>query len=458
MMLVRLLLPILFVIPLILPGQIVFDTVYYSNTATLAKGVAITPEGGYLISGISRKFGDPNGDIFAMKIDSLGKIVWEYPYGGQGQFELDDGRKVIACQDGGYAICGSSWTNSHGYNDMSLTRIDENGNELWMKTYGGAVQDEAYGLSQCRDGGFLVVGHTSSWSGLQRDVFVVRTNSIGDTLWTNVIQTQGWDIGKGVIETFDGGALVCGAYDLSPGMMWILRFDVNGDTIWTRTFGLPDNIQNRGDVILALSDSTYIVCGTSMIKINDFGDTLWTRMDEGGNAIGAIDDDFFFTQGLGIRVFDSGGNLQFNSSFIGAQDAVLAKDNGFFLAGSYDDPNVTHLQVQARKTNCYGKIEQDSTCISVPPDTATPPIVPFEILLYPNPAYDQATVEIRGLPDGHQVDFVLFDNIGRRILDRQQVQRGNNTFDLDRIASGIYYLRVSVNGTSYRTDKLLVRR
>jgi hypothetical protein len=460
-MVLRLWFWIVFLAPSSILGQIVFDTVYSSNSAAKAEAVVNSPDGGYVLAGGTRKFGDPNGDIFAMKIDSLGELVWEYPYGGQGQFNLDHGRNIIRCQSGGYAIGGMSWTNSHGYNDMSLTRIDENGIELWMKTYGGGAQDDAYGLSQCSDGGFYLVGGTASYGAGSFDLFLVRTDSLGDTLWSSVLGGPSSDWGFSVMETWDGGALVCGGYDLFDGSVWILRYDAVGDTVWTRKFKFIEGSQNRGNGIFVLPDTSYIIGGTGLIGIKDNGDTLWTAKDLGTRNLSPTNDGGFVSAGgYFLTKYDSTGSLEwqeFNPE-AGALDGIQSVDGGYLVVGAKFNLQSGHYEVFARKTNCYGIVEQDSTCIAIPPDTTEQPVIPFEIQLYPNPAADQTTFEIQGLRDGDQIDLVLFDNIGRRVLIVEDVPAGENSLNLTEIAAGLYYFRIALNGMAYRTDKLLIRK
>jgi hypothetical protein len=210
--------------------------------------------------------------------------LWTRTYGG------DDGDQAYSvCQtgDGGFAIGGSTWSFGLGQSDYYLVRTDSDGDTLWTKTYGLSFhQDEFREMKPTADGGFVLVGYAYSETYEDWVVYVVRTDANGDTLWTR-------DFGKGqgdaVDETGDGGFIIVGSIFTDHTAMLLIRTDANGDTLWTRIFDHQhgDFRFNAADAVEETSDGGLIIGGSTqcepwilhayLIKTDANGDTLWTR-------------------------------------------------------------------------------------------------------------------------------------------------------------------------------------
>ena len=113
----------------------------------------------------------------------------------------------------------------------------------FQKTYGGMGFDRAgqgNSLQQTTDGGYIVVGTTSSFGVGIKDVYLIKTDSTGDTLWTKTFGGMAVDQGFAVSQTTDGGYILAGsAYDSGFGVWnnYLIKTDAIGDTIWTKTIG-----------------------------------------------------------------------------------------------------------------------------------------------------------------------------------------------------------------------------
>jgi len=86
--------------------------------------------------------------------------------------------------DGGYILVGETWSFGAGNEDIYLIKTDANGDTLWTRTYGGTVRDEGWAVRQTTDGGYIVAGYTQSFGAGWDNVYLIKTNSNGDTLWT----------------------------------------------------------------------------------------------------------------------------------------------------------------------------------------------------------------------------------------------------------------------------------
>jgi hypothetical protein len=169
---------------------------------------------------------------------------------------------------------------------MYLVKTDEFGDTLWTRTYGGDSSDIANSMALTSDGGFVLAGYTNSSGEGGLDVYLVRTDSVGDTLWTRTYGGAGSDLARSVVQATDGGFIVGGrttSSECGSWAMYILRLDHSGDTLWTRTFGCtPTNMRttveeaHAGGVVFSGTAGSGWDRHFIIIKTNSMGDSLWT--------------------------------------------------------------------------------------------------------------------------------------------------------------------------------------
>jgi hypothetical protein len=194
------------------------------------------------------------GDLWILRTDALLDTLWTKTYGGGGE---DYGVTIQPAPDSGYIISGTTSSFGSGGKDAWLVRIDEQGDTLWTKTYGGALEDVAYGVNVTSDGGYILSGYingSGAWTA--GDVWLLRTDPQGDTLWTRVYGGTSEEFGWDVYETIDNGFVTAGQ---GSGNAWLLRTDSLGDTLWTKMYGGAG-----AEAALALgtaSDRGYIIAG-----------------------------------------------------------------------------------------------------------------------------------------------------------------------------------------------------
>jgi hypothetical protein len=251
------------------------------------RSVQQTTDGGYIVVGSTRSFGAGEGDVYLIKTDSNGDTLWTRTYGGSDGG--DGGGSVQQTTDEGYIVAGVTSSFGAGESDVYLIKTDSLGDTLWTRTYGGSGEDCGRFVLQTKDGGYMVAGYTYSFGAGNRDVYLIKTDPTGDTLWTRTYGGSGWDEGTSVQQTTDGGYVVAGRTDSFGVGYWavyLIKTDSNGDTLWTRTYG-----GSSGDVsnsVQQTTDGGYIVAGETnsfgageddvyLIKTDSLGDTLWTR-------------------------------------------------------------------------------------------------------------------------------------------------------------------------------------
>jgi hypothetical protein len=225
-----------------------------------AYSVQQTEDGGFIIVGYTTTFGGGGKDVWLLKIDSYGDTLWTKTYGGP---QDDIGRSVRQTSEGGYIIAGQTNSFGAGNADLWLIKTDADGDSLWAKTYGGSANDVGNSIRQTQDGGYIIVGTNASFSAYYDDVWLLKTDSAGDTLWT-----KSWDVnnnddrGTEVQQTYDGGFVVVGhSYTFSGSALYCTLFktDSQGSLLWMESYG--ERIDQRGASVDQTSDSGYVLTG-----------------------------------------------------------------------------------------------------------------------------------------------------------------------------------------------------
>ena len=135
---------------------------------------------------------------------------------------------------------------------------------LWTRTYGGAEDDIGNFVQPTIDGGYIVVGSIGNQLTSDDDVYVIKTDAVGDTMWTKTYGGEHADYGECVQLTSDGGYIICGttrSYGAGEVDIYVIKTDATGDTLWTRTYG--GEASDEAHFIRQTSDGGYIMVGNS---------------------------------------------------------------------------------------------------------------------------------------------------------------------------------------------------
>ncbi|HKR03287.1 MAG TPA: T9SS type A sorting domain-containing protein, partial [Bacteroidia bacterium] len=131
--------------------------------------------------------------------------------------------------NGEYIIVGYTSSFGAGSDDVYLIKVDANGNSLWTKTYGGANYDGGGSVQQTADAGFIIVGFTSNFGAGQNDVYLIKTDLNGDTLWTKTFGGTHYDNGFSIQRTSDGGYIITGEND-DGDSVYLIKTDSLGNS------------------------------------------------------------------------------------------------------------------------------------------------------------------------------------------------------------------------------------
>jgi len=323
-----------------------------------------TSDGGYAMAGYTDYFGNGTHDLWLVKTDSTGDMVWNRTYG----METEYMSSLVQTNDGGYAIAG--FTRAYaGRWDSWLIETDSNGNVEWNRTYGGERDEQAYSLVQTSDGGYAMAGSTTSPFG-KENYWLVKTDSFGSMEWNKTYGGTNHDFARSVIQTSDGGYAMVGYTDsFGAGYtdVWLVKTDSAGNMQWNQTYG--DSDYEYGISVVQTTDGGYALgCSDAqifnyigdfwLIKTDSSGNMEWNkeygsyldedlfsliRTSDGGYAMAgrAYPYDNFQANDFWLVKTDSSGNMKWNRTYGGegndwAYSLVQTSDGGYAIAGYTD--------------------------------------------------------------------------------------------------------------------------
>jgi hypothetical protein len=264
-------------------GDKVWQNTFGGPGYDVAKSVKQTTNG-YIIAGKTTSFGVGGEDFYLVKTNALGDKVWQNTFGGTSH---DQAESVEPTTDSGYIIAG--WTTSfgEGENDFYLVKTNASGDKVWQNTFGGIDKDEAKSVEQTTDSGYIIAGYTESQGEGGRDIYLVKTNASGDKVWENTFGGTSNDVAESVEQTTDGGYIIAG-YTESQGEggrdLYLVKTNALGDKVWENTFGGTSN--DVAESVEQTTDGGYIIAGYTesqgeggrdiyLVKTNASGDKVW---------------------------------------------------------------------------------------------------------------------------------------------------------------------------------------
>ena len=239
-------------------GQMLWYKTYGGSESESGSSVQVTGDGGYIVAGNTNSFG-VNGDIYLVKTDNDGNMLWNETYGGE---RRDDGSSVQVTDDGGYIVAGSTNSFGAGGYDFYLVKTDDVGNKLWDKTYGGTGDDYALSVQDTADGGYIIAGNAGELDASSNKIFLVKTDGSGEVSWDKIYSHEvGACLCYSVQETSDGGYIVAGSTDSGGGsMLYLMKVDASGNLLWEKTYG--GWVNTMGMSVQVTDDCGCIVAGT----------------------------------------------------------------------------------------------------------------------------------------------------------------------------------------------------
>lgn len=274
------------------------------------KAIKETSDGGFIVVGYVESWTTDDRAVYLVKTDSLGEVEWSQTYGDS---KDDEGYDVVQTSDGGYLVAGGTKSYGAGLVDLWLIKTDSAGETLWEQVLGGVKNDVANSLIVLENGECLVVGNTASYGAGSSDAWLIKTSSDGEVLWNITLGGSSFDNGREIILSSDSSYLIVGetsSYGSGWNDVWLMKIDPDGAVSWNKTYGGSMNDVGKS---MRETDDGYIMAGTS----ESFGDNL--------------------LEGYIVKV-DSEGELEWEETYGGTSDDYLESieifpDTGYLGVG-----------------------------------------------------------------------------------------------------------------------------
>ncbi|PKL92711.1 MAG: hypothetical protein CVV21_02850 [Candidatus Goldiibacteriota bacterium HGW-Goldbacteria-1] len=242
-------------------------------------------DNGYVAVGDTASYGAGLTDVYLIKTDYDGSLLWTRTFGGAGK---DNGIAVIKGHKQGYVIAGGTGTDTAGEMDAYIVRTDSDGEKVWEKTFGGENYDFAYSVAKTRDGNYVAAGYSSSFNTEKNsDIYIFKFDDKGNKIWDTVYGGAGWDTAYSIIETKDGGLIYTGYIDKQKEGetdIILMKTDAEGNCRWARTYGGVR--KDVGTNVIETKDGGYLITGksTSYIGRGMGWDIIALKTDAKGNS------------------------------------------------------------------------------------------------------------------------------------------------------------------------------
>ncbi len=237
-------------------GKVLRTTLIGDAQSERAYSLAQAPDGGFIVAGWTQSSGAGGGDAYLVKLSASGNTEWSRTYGGP---QWDAAYYAVPTLDGGYALVGETSSGPHGGLDAFLMKTDATGNRQWVQSFGGSLDDAAYSLIQLPDGGFALAGRSFSLGAGEDDGFVVRTNGLGQKIWERSFGGKCSDAVYSVRASADGNLLLSGmtnSFGTSTDNSFLLMISTSGEVLWQTSFAASVSM---GSAFQQTSDGEFVM-------------------------------------------------------------------------------------------------------------------------------------------------------------------------------------------------------
>jgi hypothetical protein len=342
-----------------------WNNTYGGGYTEFTSDLVQTKDGGFAIAGTTNSFGAGYFDMWLVKTDAIGNVLWNQTYGGR---EGDNANALVQTNDGGYALAGRTLSFDAGRGDMWLVKTDTLGNVEWNVTYGDTNREEANAILQTPDGGFILAGRIHTFSMRGNTMWLIKTDALGKVEWNTTFGGEYSVSINDLVITADGGYALAGGTDsfgTNSKDMWLIKTDSMGAIEWNTTYG--GDFAETTNALILTSDNGFALAGSTdplgsgnreiwLVKTDSKGVMLWnttygSRYSETTNALlqttdggyalaGGIDPlGIGSSQDMWLIKTDPFGTMLWNQTFGGddadsTSDLVQTSDGGFAIAGA----------------------------------------------------------------------------------------------------------------------------
>ncbi len=300
--------------------QLLPDTSIYGSPPDFSS-ITQTEDGGYLVCGTIATRSTWGGsstystDFYAVKLNSKGERVWSRTYGGG---EEDYGKMVIRTKDNNYLLCGISYSfTTEAYDDIYMVKVDKNGTILWERNYEKHEQQTPFDIVETKNGDYLVAG-TDEPTGHGRIVYLLRVAADGTKRWDNTIGSvdiSHWRWGYCVAECPSGDLMVGGSLD---SKVLLIKTDASGNKKWENTYAADSGMYLAAMSMRVRPDNSCVMTGGSggivmngthcfLLKTDADGNKKFLKVFSGSGS----------TTGSNLLINSAGDNIIAGYQYIG---------------------------------------------------------------------------------------------------------------------------------------------
>jgi len=437
-------------------SQITFERNYGTTEDDIGRCVRQTSDGGYIISGYTKSSGASNYDAFVIRTDEWGDTLWTKTLGGPG---YDVTYALTITSDNGYLVCGSYLEAGQPQSDIWLIRLNEDGDTLWTKHNYSTFSAAAYSVQLLSSGGFIVTGTREDAAG-NGHMFILETDASGNQLWTEDYPFWANSGGNAVVVTNDDGFLICGYID-TYNPTWnrnlgMVKINNQGDTVWTRQFG--GQAMEMGWTACESASGGYLAAGYTTGYGNPSGDAYLVKTSD----LGQLEwQQHFGKSGLDV-IYDicNTDDLNYIATGISGEQGSEFQEAWLLKIDPSGDTIWTHSYGGLRKsygysvrqtsdagyvfcgsTNASGNNIYDVMLVKTNPDGLITSIDSRSskkagLRIFPNPSDGNVTIEIPAQSDR----LIISNSSGKIIHDKPVMVHDKQTIDLQNLSPGVYFV------------------
>lgn len=269
-------------------GTLVWQRIFDEGIVEQPADIIQLPDGSYMIVGNANVIapdGLSNSQVYLLQISDEGEMLDSWYFDNEGDTKRQRGEHIIQTEDGGFAIVGTSENAETNDKDVLVLRLESDGTERWRQEYDASRSDLGVGITEVENG-FLFVANIKGDQGPDNDVAFYRINAEGGLVAVNVYGTENdnEEVNE-LIRTTDNNVVAVGSAG-SFNRAYIMKSDLNGDTLWTREIdaaAFDDNL----NAVTELNDGSLVAVGQTLptaakadillLKMSSDGDLIWER-------------------------------------------------------------------------------------------------------------------------------------------------------------------------------------
>lgn len=246
----------------------------------------------FLFAGMTESSGIGSVDVYLMQTDKYGRLKSQNTYGGKSD---DRGFAITGTREKGFMIAGYTTSYGSGSTDVYLIKTDGLGNYINSKAFGGVKFDEAKSICADGTGGYMVAGHTNSFGEGAYDAYIIRVDSEGNCVWAKTFGGFGNDRVNSITPAGNGKFMIVGYSDSKSKKLpdfYVLVIDLDGKLLTENYYG--DMYSDTAISVIMSRDGNFVIVGDKgtpnsvtdikMIKTDISGRIIWEKVYGGAGA------------------------------------------------------------------------------------------------------------------------------------------------------------------------------